>query len=187
MSEFEYLAVLVSLILGLGIAHLLVGVGRMVHDRGHRKPDLVHGLWVGAVFWTLVLNWWVFYQAQTVTTWSLDFLLVVVVWSVLFFLLAVLLVPSHESQEESYRDVFERSRRWFMGLWVASSLADILLTAFRGDLLDPPIYLPFTLHWVVLGLLGIFIKSRRFHVCLAAYVLGVALTWSLVVRRFLGG
>ena len=72
-----------------------------------------------------------------------------------------------------------------MGLFASTSLADIALTALRGDVFDPPIYLPFTLHFVALGLLGVFVKSRRFHLILASYVLGIGLTWSLIVRRFL--
>jgi len=50
MSEFEYLAVLVSLVLGLGITHLLTGVGRMIHRRDEFRVDAAHLLWTGAVF-----------------------------------------------------------------------------------------------------------------------------------------
>jgi hypothetical protein len=185
MSQFEYLSVLVSLILGLGIAHLLLGVGGMIHRRREAKPDPIHLLWVGAVFWTLVLNWWVFFQSQSTEVWSFDYFLVVIVWAVLFFLLAVILFPPDVTEDQDYAEVFERNRGWFLGVFAATSFADILLTAFRGDLLDPPIYLPFVLHFAVLGVIGMFVKSRRFHVILAGYVLGVGLTWSLVVRRFL--
>ena len=185
MSEFEYLAVLVSLILGLGIAHLLLGVGRMIHRRDRAQPDAVHLLWTGAVFWTLILNWWVFFQAQSVTQWSFDYFLIVIVWAVLFFLLAVMLYPPDLPEDQGYAAVFVRNRAWFLGLFAATSFADIALTAARGDLFDPPIYLPFALHFSALGVIGIFVESRRFHVALAGYVLGIGLTWSLIVRRFL--
>jgi hypothetical protein len=187
MSEFEYLAVLVSLILGLGITHLLAGVGRMIHRRGNYKVDAVHLLWTGAAFWTLVLNWWVFFQARTFDDWSFEVFLIVIVWAVLYFLMAVVLYPPDIAEGEDYARIFERNRAWFLGLFVASSLVDIALTAVRGDLLDPPTYLPFVLHLAIAGVLGIVIKSRRFQVFLAAYVLGIALIWSLVVRRFLAG
>lgn len=42
MSAFEYLAVLVSLIFGLGITHILAGVGRTIHRRAEIRIDLVH-------------------------------------------------------------------------------------------------------------------------------------------------
>lgn len=186
MTEFEYLAVLVSLILGLGITHLLAGVGHMIHRRGQSKPDSVHVLWTAATFWTLILNWWVFFQSRRFAEWSFELFLIVIVWAVLFFLMAVVLYPPDLADGEDYGTVFERNRTWFLGFFVSASLADIVLTAARGDLFNPPIYLPFALHFVVLGSLGILIKSRRFQVILAGYVLGIGLTWSLVVRRFLG-
>lgn len=187
MSEFEYLAVLVSLILGLGITHLLAGVARMIHRRGAFRLDAVHVLWTAAAFWTLILNWWVFFQTSDFDRWTFEVFLVVIVWAVLFFLLAVVLYPPDMAEGEDYAVVFERNRSWFLGLFVASNVADIILTAVRGDLFDPPVYLPFVAHFVVLGVLGIVVRSRRFQIGLAAWVLGVGLTWSLLIRRVLGG
>jgi hypothetical protein len=56
VSPFEYLAVLVSLILGLGITHIITGVGHTIYRRGQVKTDLVHNLWTIATFLILVLN-----------------------------------------------------------------------------------------------------------------------------------
>lgn len=187
MTEFEYLAVLVSLILGLGITHLLSGVGRMIHRRGLYRLDAAHILWTAATFWILILNWWVFFESRRFEEWSFSLFLIVIVWAVVFFLMAVVLFPPDMSEGEDYAVVFERNRTWFLGLFVASSLSDMALTASRGDIFDPPVYLPFVLHLAVLGALGIVIKSRRYQVALAGYVLVIGLTWSLVVRRFLGG
>jgi hypothetical protein len=187
MSEFEYVAVLVSVILGLGIAHLLAGVAQMIHRRGRYKVDAAHLLWTGATFWTLVLNWWVFFQSRTFEGWSFDVFLIVIVWAVAYFLMAVVLYPPDIAEDEDYARIFERNRTWFLSLFVASVFVDIALTAVRGDLLDPPTYLPFVLHLAILGVLGIVIKSRRFQVFLAGYVLAIALVWSLVVRRLLAG
>jgi hypothetical protein len=159
----------------------------MIHRRGQYKHDAVHLLWTAATFWTLMLNWWVFFESRRVEEWSFGLFLIVIVWAVLYFLMAVVLYPPDMSEGEDYAEVFERNRTWFLGLFVASAVSDVVLTASRGALLEPPTYLPFALHLVVLGALGIVIKSRRFQLVLAGYVLGIGLTWSLVVRRLLGG
>ena len=185
MTEFEYLAVLVSIILGLGITHLLAGVGRTIHRRAESNVDALHSLWSAATFWILVLNWWVFFQSRTFTNWSFGVFLVVIVWAVLFYLMTVILYPPDLGEAESYGEVFERNRRWFLGLFVASSLSDVGLTAILGDLLDPPQYLPFVGHFVVLGIVGMSIKTRRFQLFLAGYILFASLVWSLLVRRLL--
>ncbi len=187
MSAFEYLAVLVSLILGLGIAHILTGVGRMIHLRRTVKVDSVHLIWTLATFLILVLNWWVFFQSRSVPSWSFAAFLLVIAWAVAFYLMAVVLFPPGMSGGEEYGAVFEFNRSWFLGLFVSSSLIDIIQTAVRGDLFDPPFYLPFVLHMVVLAGIGIFYNNRRYHLSFASYVLMIGLFWALGARGLLEG
>jgi hypothetical protein len=185
MTEFEYLAVLVSIILGLGMTHLLLGVGRMIHRRADMHLDATHAMWTVSLFIVIVLQWWVFFQSQSREIWTFDLFLVVILWAVTFFLLAVVLFPPGLGNNESYPEVFAHNRHWFLAFWIASSLLDIALTALQGDVFDPPLYLPFLLHFVLLGLIGIFVKSHRYHFFLAAYVLAVSLAWAMLVRRIL--
>jgi hypothetical protein len=114
MSEFEYPAVLVSIILGLGITRLLEGVGRTGHRRDECRLDLIHTVWTAATFTILVLNWWVFFESRTLTDWSFGVFLVVVLWAVQFYLLAVVLYPPDMAEREDYGAVFERNRRRFL-------------------------------------------------------------------------
>lgn len=187
MSAFEYLAVLVSLILGLGITHLLAGVGRTIHRRGEVKTELIHTIWTVATFLILVLNWWVFFQARSISEWSFGGFLLVIGWAVSFYLMAVVLYPPDMAKAEDYGQVFEANRPWFLGLFITSSLFDIAQTAFRGDLLDPPGYLPFVVHLIVLGGIGMVTKSRRYQLFLASYILFVGLYWALMARQLLEG
>ena len=55
MSLFEYVTVAVSIVLGLGVAHLL-GNARPVLDRGHRY--WLHALWVATLLLLHALEWW---------------------------------------------------------------------------------------------------------------------------------
>jgi len=187
MSAFEYLAVLVSLILGLGITHLLAGVGRTIHRRAKVRTDLIHSIWTVATFLILVLNWWVFFQARVITEWSFGGFLLVIGWAVSFYLMAVILYPPDMAEAENYGQVFEANRPWFLGLFIASSLIDIAQTALRGDLLDPPFYLPFVVHLMVLAGIGMVSKSRRYQLFLACYILFIGLVWALMARQLLEG
>ncbi len=186
MSEFEYVAVLVSLILGLGIANILSGLGRLIVRRDESRFDLVHLLWSLALFVVLVLNWWVFFQLSEFSQWTFEFFLTVIVWAVLFYLMSVMLYPVDKVSVRDYGKMFNDNRHWFFGFFIASNIADIILTALRAQLFNPPFYLPFVLHFVVLGVLALFLKSRAFHIGLAVYIFGISLTWAFWVRLLLG-
>lgn len=187
MSPFEYLAVLVSLILGLGITHILTGVGITIHRRGEVRTDLVHNLWTVSTFLILVLNWWVFFQSRTITGWSFDQFLLVIGWAVAFYLMAVVLYPPVMGEGEDYGQVFEVNRPWFLGLFILSSVIDVAQTALRGGLFDPPFYLPFVLHLMILAGIGMVVRRRRYHVFLAVYVLCIGVFWALSARTLLEG
>ena len=46
MDIFEYISVLTSIIIGLGIAHLLRGVASLVQHPGRHRIYWVHLVWV---------------------------------------------------------------------------------------------------------------------------------------------
>ncbi len=186
MSEFEYIAVLVSLVLGLGLANILTGLGRMINRRNEFEIDKIHFVWSLALFVVLVLNWWVFFQNKDWNDWSFEYFLAIIIWAVIFYLMTVVLFPNDNDGERDYGKIFVLNRSWFLGLFIASNLMDIVLTALRGQLFNPPFYLPFVLHFVVLGVIGLFVRSPKYHIGFASYILIVSLTWSFLVRLLLG-
>lgn len=62
MNHFEYVMGLVSIIIGLGIAHILLGIGGVVNrltGRGERlRISVAHGARLTHTFFWLVLFWW---------------------------------------------------------------------------------------------------------------------------------
>jgi len=50
MSDFEFLSVLVSIVIGFGLTHLLGGLGHAFHFRRLSKMDAVHVAWNITVF-----------------------------------------------------------------------------------------------------------------------------------------
>lgn len=57
MDPFEFIMVLVSIIMGLGIATLLRGVVRSLRPDTTTTPGLVHAIWIVWVFVMHVGNW----------------------------------------------------------------------------------------------------------------------------------
>ena len=57
MCAFEYLSVLISILLMLGIAPILAGVGEMLQARSRRHIYWVHAVWIVNLFLYLVIAW----------------------------------------------------------------------------------------------------------------------------------
>src|SRR6266404_5721690 len=64
MNAFEYLSVLISIILALGMTRVLGGVGEMLQARSHRRIYWVHAIWIINLFLYLVIAWWIFYRSR---------------------------------------------------------------------------------------------------------------------------
>jgi len=58
MSLFEFLMVLVSIIIGLGLAEILTGIAKMIRARASIQPYWVHAVAVVVLFGALLQQWW---------------------------------------------------------------------------------------------------------------------------------
>ena len=185
MSEFEFISVLISIIVGLAIAQLLRGVAQAVHERQQAPIDSVHMVWTAAVFLNLVLNWWVLFTWRGHEVWSFSLFLSLIVWAVALYLPVVFLYPPGKPASETWAAVYANNRQWFLGAFALFAAADIWITALRGDLFDPPYYLPFVGHFFILWVVGIFVANPKYQRFLAWYSFLSLATWSFIVRRFL--
>ena len=179
MSEFEYLAVFVSMIFGISVTHILAGVIRTVY-RG--ETSQTHFVFTAFFFFVAVLNWWTAYSWHDVEVWSLDSFLIIIIWSVSHYVAAITLYPP---QSTSMEQPFESHRSWFLWAFIGVVIADILQTAARDDLFSPWYFLPFAGHYILLALVVIFVDKPKLDRWIAWYLLSSIITWSFVVRRFL--
>jgi FtsH-binding integral membrane protein len=92
--------VLVSIVVGLGITHVLSSLGSAVHRiRGHGRPlrlELNYLVWIGLMFGWLVQFWWFEFKWSELEP-QVGFLLFgfLVLYVVTLFLVTVILVPHH--------------------------------------------------------------------------------------------
>jgi len=178
MTEFEFLSVLISIVIGLGLTHVLSGTVRYIFAGRATEIHLVYSLFTLIV---LVLNWWVVFTWRNHVNWSFDEFLVLIFWAISHYVIAITLYPPDESASAA----FEVHRSWFLWSFAAMTLMDVTQTAMRGDLFQPWYYLIFVLHYTALALLAVLIKSPRAHRVISWWFLTSVFTWSFVVRRFI--
>lgn len=135
MTHFEYIAVAISIILGLGIIQLLSNLDQVL---ARSRRYWLHSLWVFFIFWIVVQNWWAFWDMRVVT-WNLGYFSIWVTFVSLIYLLTVALTKT-ESLEASWKTVyFSRTHRFF-GLFGFAVVLAILNTWI---VLDAPLLHPY--------------------------------------------
>ena len=129
MDAFNYLAVLISIILGLGITQLLTGFGRWIEQRKEFRPFLPAMIWAGILLLIHVQTWWSMFGLRFVTHWTFLRFGVVLLQPATLYLLAMLVLPSSSVHSLDLRTNYFAQRRWFFGL-----LAFLLLVSVAKDL-----------------------------------------------------
>jgi len=133
MDIFEYTAVLTSIIIGLGITHLLRGIAGLIQQPEKVRLYWVHLLWVGYLFFTLVFWWWWEFRLGSVETWTFHLYLFVVFYAFILFLASALVFPLSLEGYADYHDYFYSRRRWLFGIIALSYAVDLVDTMLKGE------------------------------------------------------
>jgi hypothetical protein len=129
--------VLTSIIIGLGITYILIGVGTVIERiTGHGaalRLSWAHATWLLTLFvWMVSFWWWEFRLLTLLKSWTLAHYFFIITYAVLLFLLAVLLLPRDWAATESLDDYFLSKRRWFYPLYLIATFADIVDAWLKG-------------------------------------------------------
>jgi len=139
--------------------------------------------WPGFVLLILLLNWWVTFSWRTIEVRSFDLFLVFIVWAGSHYALAIALYPFNGMVTDiQIRDWQPRS---LLVTFIIVAILDYAQTAVRGRLFSSAYYVPFTLHYILLAGVAIYLGSSRFYQFTAWYFLISFFSWALVVRRFI--
>src|SRR5262249_8567567 len=112
MDAFSYLAVLISIILGLGMARLLTGVGRWIEQRNAFRPFMPAMVWAGILLLVHVQTWWSMFGLRFLTEWTFVRFTVVLLQPAILFLLATIVLPSEGGSSLDLRANYASQRRW---------------------------------------------------------------------------
>jgi hypothetical protein len=137
VSSFEYVMVLVSIVIGLAITHLLIAFSAAIHRlRGHGDPirlEPVYLLWTGFVLIWLISFWWWEFKLQDVgIQWSYGIYLFIVAYAISLFLLAAILVPKGMAGVNDSYVFFMEGRKWFFGALLVVLGIDVMDTFLKG-------------------------------------------------------
>lgn len=178
MTHFEYIAVMVSIIMGLGIVRLLGSLDKVFSE--HRYWP--HAVWILTLFWLHVQNWWAFWEMRTVS-FNVAMYSVWIGYASLLYLTTVTLT-NRRSNDTPWREHFFAQRQWFFGVLILTIIAAILVTRlfFGASLLHPYRIIQFSL--LALAILAAVSDREGMHKVISALFF-VLMAVGISIFRFL--
>ena len=140
MSVFEYLGVLLSVIMGLGVTHILVGLAKTIHNRKTITLFWVHSLWAVNVLIYIVIIWWGMFWWSGQQEWSFFQFLLLILYAIALFFSASLLFPWDFPADFDFEVHFFETRPWFFSVMAVAWCIDIPETVLKstGGMRDLP-------------------------------------------------
>lgn len=134
ISAFEYVSILVSIILGLGITQILSSFSDLLYHFKKVKFYFPHSIWVGFVLFLHIQDWFVTYQLKDKMVWRLPELLFVLLYPISLFIAAKMLLPTNENEEKFNMKIFYQSQ--FPMIFSVISISILLSILFNLLFLD---------------------------------------------------
>ena len=167
---FDYLGVLISIILGLALTHLLLGLSRLIHMRRTMKPYWVHVVWTFNILLYVLGYWWGMYWWKHQASWTIQQFFFLTSYATMLFMLGSMLYPPECPEDLDLETYFFDNRQWFFGIQLAAMLLDIpetLLKGTEGLRAVPREYMVIMPLFLAIAVTGLFTANRKVHAVLA--------------------
>lgn len=134
VTPFDYLSVLISIVLGLGLTELLSNVHRLIQARDRVTFHWLPLLWGGIIFVALVQWWWAAFGLHRQLEWNFFFFLLILLIPVLLYLAAASVLPTVEPEQTvDLRANYFEIQPWFFWIVAATSLMECLRAMLYAD------------------------------------------------------
>lgn len=174
MGSFDYLSVLISIVLGLGITNLLTGLAALVRQRGRLIWYWPLAIWMATVFLIHVQTWWALFGLRDMQQWSFAAFLVVLLQPVALFVMTALITPDLSgSGKVDLRIGYFRETRGFFGALLFALLASLAKNLVLSGSMPEGRNLAAHIVFIAIALVGGISRSSRIHAVLAPLGLGL--------------
>jgi len=168
MDAFNYLAVLISIILGLGIAQLLTSVGRCIEQRKALRSFLPAMIWAGILLLIHVQTWWSMFGLRSLPQWTFVQFIAVLLQPITLYLLAIVVLPGQSATSLDLRANYFAQRSWFFGLLLALLVLSVVKDLVVAGALPGGVNLAFHAALVAVSVVALATARDRVHHALAA-------------------
>lgn len=126
MSTFEFVSVLLSIVVSLALAHLLTAIARMLQAKDLKVSFVLAG-WIGVALFTCIDYWFSLWHARETAVWSLGYVFLWLLAATSVYLFAWLVVPEGKLDGVDLRAYHDESRRKYLPLYGAYVLCGVFI------------------------------------------------------------
>lgn len=180
---FEYLTVLISVVVGLSVTSFLTNVVRIIHVRNDVTISWVQLSWSMTILIWTVAFWWFTFVLVEESQWTFPMFTFLLAYSTLLFFLMALLFPEGVPADHNYRTQYMRNRAWFFGVLLFFLCFDLIDYVVKHNkdvsIIDHLPYAAFAGPLIVLSLFALRTDNLLFHRAFAVYSLLAVLAMSV--------
>lgn len=168
MDVFEYVAVMVTVVLALGLSHLLSALASMLVHPERARLYWVHSVWIASILALHLQAWLVLWTRRHQEEFPFSQVTMMLVAAALIFVTAKVLVPEASSGKAvDLREHFFRVRRPLFAtlsvFWLFPTVGTLIATS--ASIGDTSMLFRFSL--MGLSISGLLVRDARFHAVLA--------------------
>ena len=131
ISAFEYVTILVSIILGLGMTFILSSFSDLLFHHSQVKFYWPHTVWIFFLLFLFVQDWFVTYQLKDREEWTLPSVLFVLIYPSVLFMCARMLMPDEDlNKEKDLKQFYEKEFPIIFKLFSIGILLSILFNIY---------------------------------------------------------
>ena len=130
---FNYLTVLTSVVLGLGLTHLLVSYARLIRLGSVIALPWIYIGWIALLLPLYFTYWWTFWDYRKRVKWSFMAFSAMLASPVALYLITALYLPDPIDKTFVADQHYLEVRKWTFALWVALQLWGIILGPWLKD------------------------------------------------------
>lgn len=181
MSPFDYLTVLLSIVLGLAMTNVLTRLALAMQARERVKfywPPIAWAIWL---LFVCVQHWWAQWSLRAVHPTFVEFWLQLLTPIDLFLLTALALPDREEDGRIDLEAWYFHNRQWFFGLLFFLPTLSIVDELVRSGTMHSNLNLGFLIAFEVVAAVAYFLKSRRAGEWLAAQAMVMTVVYVAVL------
>jgi hypothetical protein len=138
MTAFEFVSVLLSIVVSLAFTHMLTGTARLIQAKRVRI-SLVYALWVLMIVFCCVDYWFSLWSLRDATEWPLTLVLFLLSAATVLYLVSWLIVPAEINDGIDLVAFHDDNRRKYVGAFciymLFGAVANSIIQGFQSAVL----------------------------------------------------